>query len=322
MAMNYPKGSSFTPFFYNLGYRLQYIGLSIPVSSQKKEILSQYINSNINSVVTPEMIYRQENTNNYLLIECKLIDIVAKLDTRDSRQALGYLSLTDNELITYLGSLNNKKVTGMLEYSVLDEHIHSYNNNLKILSDVVDRAIGDHFPYRISSLKFEGSIIYYTYTLNGKKESIKITSDPLLLLIPLDPDVNLKDEYGKKVLEENLRMTVANKICPFIGIMEFSFNLEEVCEEVIPVWGLWSRTSKRKIKELLKYYLNEISKELKKKGLQIEYNRGTYNIPMVSINIAEKVRGYFRVSDSNKIASDSINLLDQMVIDEFTNEEL
>ncbi|MEN1985974.1 hypothetical protein [Paenibacillus hubeiensis] len=151
-------------------------------------------------------------------------------------------------------------------------------------------------------------------------EEHHITSDPLLLIIPIDPEVNLNSEYGREVLEQNLKMTIATRICPFVGYRNIQFSLEDICEDIIPVWQLWSKHPKNKIRELIKYYMRQLSKELEKTGLKISLDKGRYLIEEADLKIGDKVCNFFRFNSSEYLEKDSLDSVEQMVIEEWIGE--
>ena len=60
-------------------------------------------------------------------------------------------------------------------------------------------------------------------------------------------------------------MIIVARICPYIEFVDINFSIEEICKELIPIWDLWAKTPRTKVKELIKYYMSGIVKELKKR---------------------------------------------------------
>ncbi|ODA09258.1 hypothetical protein [Paenibacillus polymyxa] len=321
MGMDYPLSSRVYPYFYKKGFKIKFISFSLPIPQTTRKNVIKEINSTINTSVVPELIYENIENNELLLVECKLLDIVYDVENRDNKQAFGYLSLNSRELFDFLGE-DRKESESRLLYSVLDDYKDSYDQVLNKISSVVKKAANEHLAYDVSSIKVEDDQISLCIKndKDGQIGEFLITSDPLLLIIPLDPEVNMKDEYGRQAIEESLRMTIASKICPFVGFRDIEFNLEEICKEIIPVWEAWSKTPKAKVRELIKYYMRQLSKELEKKGLIINFQRGIYSIDKTDIKTGEKVRSFFRSSGSNHLASKSLDTLEQMVIEEWIGE--
>ncbi|MDT0123855.1 hypothetical protein Q9R46_14435 [Paenibacillus sp. RRE4] len=321
MGMDYPITSEVYPYFYQKGYRIKFISFLLQVPKLTKDKIQKQINTSINANVVPELIYENIETRELILLECKLLDIKYDPTNRDVKQAFGYLSLNDKEIFEYMGGIGEQNKSKLF-YSVLHENQSSYEEVLNTIAGIVKNTASDHLPFEVSGIKVNGNEIDLCLknSETGDIEEHHITSDPLLLIIPIDPEVNLKNEYGREVLEQNLKMTIATKICPFVGYKNIQFSLEDVCEEIIPVWRLWSKHPKTKIRELIKYYMRQLSKELEKIGLKIILDRGVYQIEKTDLKIGEKVRNFFRFNSSEYIEKDSLDSFEQMVIEEWIGE--
>lgn len=321
MGMEYPTTSRVSPYFHNKGYRIKCISFLLQVPEATKDKVKKQINTSINTNVVPELIYENIETKELILLECKLSNIEYDLTRRDVKQAFGYLSLNDKEIFEYMGGIGERNKSKLL-YSVSNEHQDSYETVLNTIADIVKNATSNHLPFEVSGIKVNGNEICLCVRDidTGFMEEHSVTSDPLLLIIPLDPEVNLKNEYGREVLEQNLRMTLASRICPFVGYRDIQFSLEDICEEIIPVWKLWSKHPKNKIREIIKYYIKQLSKELEKTGLKIDVEKGMYQIKKTDSKIGDKVRNFFRFNSAEYIAKESIDSLEQMVIEEWIGE--
>ncbi|WP_411552368.1 hypothetical protein [Paenibacillus lautus] len=293
--------------------------MPVPVEPRHKVI--QKIGTKINSVVVPELIFEHSTDRQLLIVECKLKDISLDVNDRDNRQAFGYLCLNDSDLSRYLGitrSSNSK-----LLYSVDREHIEAYCQVLSDISEIITETNFSYFPYEVSGISVDDSEITLLFKdETGHYKEICVAKESLPFIIPLDPEVNLKDEYGRQVVEENLRMIIAARICPYIEFADINFSIEEICKELIPIWDLWAKTPRTKVKELIKYYMSGIVKELKKRGCSVMYESGEYKLNKSDQKIAEKVRSYFRTGAPDDLAQESVRILDQMVLDELMEEDI
>ncbi|WP_025693128.1 hypothetical protein [Paenibacillus zanthoxyli] len=241
LSMNYSSTSHVNPYFRKKGYRLKYISLELPVPVEPRHKVIQQIGTKINSFVVPELIFEHNTDGQLLIVECKLKDISFDVNDRDNRQAFGYLCLSESDLSRYLGitrSSNSK-----LLYSVDRGHIEAYSQVLSDISEIITETNYSYFPYEVSGISVNDSEITLLFKdENDHYEEICVAKDPLPFIIPIDPEVNLKDEYGRQVVEENLRMIIAARICPFIEFTDIKFSIEEICKELIPIWDLWSKT--------------------------------------------------------------------------------
>jgi hypothetical protein len=319
--MDYPDNGPYNPVLRKKGYKIKNIGRKIPVPSDARKKIVEVVGSKINENVTPEIVYEHQDTSELLLLECKVESFPDDLETRGAKQALGYLCLNPRFLSEDFGQVPRKSHFAKILYATNYTETQKLNDTLKVLSTKVVESNGDCLSYDVSGIAVteKGAFII---TSDGEIEVIaSIPNGAIIYLIPVDPDLNLKDEYGNRVLEESLRNAIRIKIGSFVGFTELSFSINEICEEIIPVWGLWDSRPKKSIKELVRIYMGRITKDLNKRGLNIEFDKGLYKIPLVDHSIAEKIRSYLRSTRFMEIGGKSFKEIEQLVIEDVIDHD-
>jgi hypothetical protein len=320
MALDYPESSPFNPILHKRGYRIKSIGRIIPVPLEVRSKLdkSEY---GVNQRVVPEIIFENTVTGHLLLLECKSSAFSSGKDSRDTRQAIAYLSLPTGYLSDFLGQPHSRRGTTQVVYSVKNTHSKALRESLDAIADYLREAGLTPLRSRVVGLSSKDSGVYLCVEKGGNTEELRIASStPLansaaLYLIPIDPDINLKDEYGHQVMSESVVSALRTVIGGRLGITEIKFHINEFCQLVVPVWELWTPEPKKKLRQLIRHYINQVSEELRKKGLKIVYENGVYTLPLVGRDVSERVRGYLRSSKFNDVSKRAFGEDDQLVIE-------
>lgn len=323
MGMNYPEGGLFKPYLRSKGYRIKTIGQNISVKQDIYKKIAKSLGKKVNQNVVPEIIFIHDQSNELLLLECKVISFPPDLDQRSAQQALGYLSLSPEYVSEYLGLPKKNNLAGRLIYSVDENYSIHLNQTLNDLSSIVSEILGDSMDYEIMGMESASDGIFLYVGNNSKRQKIKITEavtknqGTVIYLIPLDPEVDLADKYGMDVLEQQVKNSLRIIIGRLIGIREISFSVVDVCKDVIPVWDLWTSKSTKKIRRLVKIHIDKIKSDLEKRGVKLLYDNGLYTVPKVDQKSVEKVRGYFK-SAVYEVGFNTIS--EQMNFDDFITD--
>ncbi|WP_066415295.1 hypothetical protein [Sutcliffiella cohnii] len=307
MALEYPDKTLINPILFNAGYVIKSIGEELLVPSKIRKEIGE---KKVNSKVTPEIIFKNEENSELLLLECKVKSFNGGFEERGTRQALGYLSLNPREVSKFLGLDVPSVPEVKLLYSVEEKSSELLEKTLSNLSDIVKRVDYKPLEYNIHGLEINEDGIYINLKCKSGIKYTKITNDlsPVLYIIPLDPEVNFKDEYGRKVLEEKVR----NALRPIIGrnisaTTEYSFYLEEVCKKAIPVWDVWSSLSRKKTLRLIKNFIDKVLVELSESGIEHTYNNRCYKIKSKNTKSIEKIRRFLTSKKYNSFNEEFFN---------------
>ncbi|QGH32579.1 hypothetical protein GI584_00095 [Gracilibacillus salitolerans] len=319
MGMAYPDNSLIEPILYKKGYVINSIGEELPVPDELRKRLGKHLHGRINRSVVPEIVFLNKGDNTLLLLECKVKSFSEDITKRGARQALGYLSLDPNGINSFLGMKKNNNLK--LLYSVAEEEYESLNDVLHNLSEIITDLRSNPVSYDIHSLTVNSDGIYIG---EKKDDDIKYTQvaknlEPVLYIIPVDPELNLKDEYGKKVLGEKVRNSIRIIIGRSISMKEQSFTLEEACKRVIPVWEKWVPKAQKPIIRIVKKYIDDLLAEISKKGLQYSYDKRRYKYTAVDESSIQKIRTYLTSSNYNNFKKEDLNF-EQLSFDDLEND--
>lgn len=320
MAMDYPESTLFNPVLHKRGYRIKSIGRTIPVPLEIRGKLERS-GHKVNQKIVPEIIFENVATGRLLLLECKSSSFSSDEDNRHTRQAIAYLSLPTKYASDFLGQPQSRRGTTDVVYSVKNSDSKKLRESLDVLAEYIRNTGLIPLSSHVVGLLSKGDGVYLCIEHTDSKEELRITNSTslansaVLYLIPIDPDINLKDEYGHQVISESVVSALRTVIGGRLGLTEIKFHINEFCELVVPVWELWAPEPKKKLRQLIRRYINEISEELRKKGLKIVYENGVYTLPSVRSDVSEKVRGYLRSSKFNDVSKMALGEDNQLVIE-------
>ncbi|WP_216638242.1 hypothetical protein, partial [Brevibacillus brevis] len=226
MGMDYQSANPYVkPFLRNLGYQVKYIGYPIPVKPEAHRKLMKTLGNKVNQIVVPEIIYEHQHTRNIILLECKVLSFSEDLNERAARQAVGYLSLTGDYVASYLGIRPSQFPEAKLLYAIDSKFTEDLKQTLDTLSLTVVSVTGDTITYDIVGMEKKDDGVYInTNDGNFKVIDGSVTENPAVLyLIPIDPELDFEDQYGREVLMQQVRSTIVSKIGRLIGYTQFDF---------------------------------------------------------------------------------------------------
>ncbi|MDP9371494.1 MAG: hypothetical protein M3Q65_03365 [Chloroflexota bacterium] len=113
-----------------------------------------------------------------------------------------------------------------------------------------------------------------------------------LYVVPLDPDIDLRDPYGRRVLEERLRVALVGSIGRQLSRGAVSVTWDDLMREAIPVWQIWNAESRRTLVRQFRPHVRATLRELNRLGARYEESPGGFAIPEVKPDIASKIRRY------------------------------
>ncbi|MRX56503.1 hypothetical protein GJU41_21375 [Bacillus idriensis] len=321
MSLDYPDDSLFYPYLQRKGIKIKVIGQQVPVPSLVRTKFKEKYNTKINQIVEPEIIFENTTTGDIILLECKTSSFSNNLEDRGAKQALGYLSLENNTLRQYLGlSTESTKVNDL---KVLYSTNNKYIEELDIVLDNLNQkliGITGNLDYEVIGIETNSNGIYINLNENQGSKKIKISkiapgniNGSVMYIIPLDPSINFKDEYGLKVIEEKIKTTLLISMGRMAGIKDYQFSVSDVCNRIIPVWDIWSPKAKKKVKRLVIRFLKRIIGEMKEKKLNVDFDGVYVKVYKCDQNTADKLRIYLKSIQFN----DVFNETEQIEMGEF-----
>ncbi|PED08023.1 hypothetical protein COL30_19295 [Bacillus pseudomycoides] len=325
MTLDYTHKSNFNPYFKKQGYVLKSIEESIPLNPEVYQKISAV--TKISQRVTPEMILKHQETGNLLLLECKVKSFDSNAEDRACRQALGYLSLTPEYLSEFLGGTEDEKNTASLLYATDHNHTEKLNSTLNKLKSTVLKTVGRSLEPEILGIEINKSGCFIQKKAPELEDPVKIVDLPtlqekaILYLIPFEPNSSI-DEYGKLVLEKQVRNTIRAILGRNLGNTEFTFTSTDICKAINPLWDKLPSKLKKKIKRIVHTYILDVIRVLKTKNVQGTHEEQIYKFPPIDQNTLEKVRRFLITNKFIEVGKDSFDEIDQLTIEEFLESEL
>ncbi|MFC5775853.1 hypothetical protein [Ectobacillus antri] len=323
MSLEYPEQSGFYPYLREKGYVIKAIEASIPVNPKNYNALSKHVK--VNQIVTPEMILEHNRTGELMLLECKVNSFDVDFEHTASKQAIGYLSLEPDYLAEFMGTNQNREAKAHLIYATDEEYADQLRETLGTLQEKTINIIGDSLDYEVLGMEISEEGCFIVKTSSKGLEKIKITNysalqkGAVLYIVPFEPNSKI-DEYGKVVLERQVRNSLRVFIGKYIGYQEFSFNSTTICEDINPVWSKLPSYFKKKIRRLVHNYILDVARELNHLGLKILAENQVYRVPMVDRKIASRVRRFLLSEKFVGVGEENFNELEQLTIDDFLAE--
>ncbi|WP_257127985.1 hypothetical protein [Bacillus thuringiensis] len=325
MTLDYTHKSNFNPYFKKQGYVLKSIEESIPLNPEVYQKISAV--TKISQQVTPEMILRHQETGNLLLLEFKVKSFDSNTEDRACRQALGYLSLTPEYLNEFLGGTEDEKNTASLLYATDNNHTEKLNSTLTELKSTVLKTVGKSLDPEILGIEINNSGCFIQKKAPELEDPVKIVDLPILqekailYLIPFEPNSSI-DEYGKLVLEKQVRNTIRAILGRNLGNTEFTFNSTDICKAINPLWDKLPSKLKKKIKRIVHTYILDVISVLKTKNVHGINEQQVYKFPPIDQNTLEKVRRFLITNKFIEVGKNSFDEIDQLTIEEFLESEL
>lgn len=119
------------------------------------------------------------------------------------------------------------------------------------------------------------------------------SQDPYpLYVVPLDPDIDLRDLYGRRVLEERLRVALVGSIGRQLSRGAVSITWDDLMREAIPVWQIWNAVSRRTLVRQFRPHVQATLRELNRLGARYEESPGGFAIPELKPDVASRIRRY------------------------------
>ncbi|WP_336820355.1 hypothetical protein [Bacillus thuringiensis] len=312
MCMEYPEQGDVYPYFYKKGYRIKLVSPKIVIPLEVKHIIEKKLKCKINQEVAPEIVFEHNDNNEILLLECKLNGFNVDYSHRNTKQALGYLSLPNEYVVNYLG--NEKAGNVKLLYSVLQDDIIKMNETLCQLGEILNDMGKSSLPHQIFGIHIDNESLYLSITdMSGTQlgsykimDGTQLEDSIALYIIPLDPEINLKDKYGRAVLEQKIRNKISVLLGKYLLYREVTLSPVEICKQLIPVWDMWESQSKSKITVLVRTFISEMLKSLCDIGIKFERNSSGFTVDKLSRKKYDKLIQYLASAEYNKLGKDII----------------
>ncbi len=298
--------SSVRPIFREDGFVLQSIAPALRPSI-RTQLLAHESGTPIQEKALPDLLLKNQESNTMLPIECKLTGFGASSGSREVKQANILLSVLGPELAASIGLPKPDQWQCYLYY-VLEADNH--NAMFETLSQLTQHLQDVHIKTNTSGtigieIDTDGiylkAVPYETSPLPSLRNPVPTCvakleegDDPRpLYLIPIDPDIGLKDElYGIRVLEERVRSSVISLIGRRLDDTRFEVHEDEIMQTAIELWGYWEHEPAKSslLRKIARPYLRELLDGLRRLGADIKYEQRIIRFRAVTPKLAAEIR--------------------------------
>ncbi|MBY0201399.1 hypothetical protein H7U05_29705 [Priestia megaterium] len=295
LTLPYPKSSNFHPYFYKQGYKINQIEKSIPLDPRNVKRFKETFESK--KAVTPEMVLYHEKKKEYLLIECKVQKFDVDWSHHGTRQAAGYMSLSEDYLKDIFALERNAKIKAKIFYGIQKEEEAEMYTTLQCISETVKEIIGYAMPHETFGIQFKSDGLYLSLRQEEKIEEINVinkkalSNNAMIYIIPVDINGHL-DTESKEVLQIQVRNVLRSILGKNIGLRDFSFTSTTICEKINPVWAQLPSTFKKKMKRWVHNYIKEIIEEIVSMGVRVDISEQNYSFNIVDERKAKNIRKF------------------------------
>lgn len=297
---------SVRPVFREDGFELQSIAPALRPSI-RTQLLARESGTPIQEQARPDLLLKNQESYTMLPIECKLSGFGAGSGSREVRQANILLSVVGPELAASIGLPHPDQWQCYLYYVLeADNHNTMFDTLSQLAQHLQDVHIETNTWGTIGiEIDTDGiyleAVPYETSPLPSLRNPVPTCvvkleqgDDPRpLYLIPIDPDIGLKDElYGIRVLEERVRSSVISLIGRRLEATQFEIHEDEIMQTAIEVWGYWEHEPDKSslLRKLVRPYLRKLLDELRLLGADIKYEQRIIRFQDVTPKLAAEIR--------------------------------
>jgi hypothetical protein len=271
LALRAPGESPLRPILREEGFSIQAVNPLLPLPLQTG-VLAREAGFNLLQAPTPDFLLANQDRHVILIIECKLSSFGPDLMRRDSQQAMSFLALNGPHVADFMGWSNPDRWKTHLLYIVTGGSEELMDNTLKKLSEHLrtTRISPSSFNAVGVDVREDGIYLVPAHAdgvLECLKEDIKVLeleegeNPRLLYLIPLDVNINRRDEYGNRALQERIRIGFLETLGRQLDKPDFEVDLEEMMSSAFEIWDILDRDNRRYYRNRARTYLRrEIEK--------------------------------------------------------------
>ena len=308
LFLAWPAPPSFvSPVFRKEGFVLESIAppLSTPLQARAR---AQAGGLPIGLTARPDVLLRQQDERQFLLIECKKSSFGPGSDT--SEQARALLACSGIYLAERIGLKSPEHWKDFLLYVVTGGQEPQMQATLQALALEMEEnhistsgngAIGVHIrgdgvylvnPDSQSAVPVDS--LRSTVGKGLRVMELEEGEDPRpLYLIPLDPSVDVRDPFERRVLEERVRQALTSLIGSRLDASRLEVTMEEIMVAVTEVWEVWEDSSARKgFRNAVRAYVREVLRRIRRLEVEVELQEQRFVFKQVTPDVARRVRRY------------------------------
>lgn len=251
----------------------------------------------------PELVLRHGAGRRLLTVECKASSFGP--DTTQARQAMGLISSSGPHLSGTFGLVDADGWTADVLFAVSYPQQGDMETCLEVLSRRLDAARIAPTPSTSCGIELRSDGVYLCFARPDRMpfpvtDELRVATlepgeDPRpLYVIPLDPSINARDEYGQRVVEERVRTALAYLIASRLARETFAVTWDELMTAAIEVWPLWQdRTSTRYLSERVRRYVEGVLKDMAtSSSVEVRISSTGFSLEGVRSDVAARIRDY------------------------------
>ena len=308
------------PVLYEGNYNLYCIAPQIPLERVALEKINISGNTiEIQQTVGPDLVLTRKEKNEVILLELKETGFGPT--ATQASQANSLLSIKGNHLVQYFGISIIPEGVSRLTYAIgKDSSIPMYDTLQELVGKLKSIGIDACDPETVGIsvradgvyLIFDGAgqgPVYDLHKLHGPEVRVmkldEITDPRPLYLIPLDPSVDATDEYGRAVLEERVRSSIASLIGSQVDNPNFTITIDEILDLAIKVWTFWrDNDAKKCLRNSVKAHIRLLLDDLRRLGVTINVNQSEISFVDISSSQALVIRKHLSSAGYRKTEVD------------------
>lgn len=296
----------YKPIFREDGYVLQAIApsLTVPLSSLTR---AREKNVSINASVSPEALLKNSPKQVLLPIECKMSSFSPNSTT--CAQANALLSLSGADIARNFPLRPEDGWQSYVTYVVQNGDQDAMHSTLQDLGNVLRNAAIEVEDYGAFGIEITADGVYlqaasgseipvtaFSNSPDGRIQvmQLKDGDDPRsLYLIPFDPSIDANDLYGKRVIEERIRIALITAIGSNLDQPEFDIEEDSIMNDALEIWSLWKDSGARSnLMRGVRQYIDQILREIRRFGIETERKQGVLSFSNISPSNALEIRRY------------------------------
>ncbi|RAK15453.1 hypothetical protein B0I26_12123 [Anoxybacillus vitaminiphilus] len=320
LSLPYPDNSIFYPYFNRKGFKVKQIEQSIPLEKNSVKKLNKVFASK--KMVTPEVVLYNDESKEYLLVECKVKPFNLDWNEHSTQQAAGYMSLSIDYLKWVFALQQKHNIKAQLIYSVEQGKEEEMFNTLTAINNTVQQILGYAMKYDAFGIGVKSDGIYLNFVNNKEAKNIKVANEKILsnhavlYIIPVDINGQL-DEENKHILETQVRNTLRSIIGKNVGPRSFSFNSIEICKKINPIWEQLPTHFKKKMKRWVHNYIKQVIEKISSMGIKVHVHEQNYSFPAINEQKTQAIRKFLISEKFIETGQDIFSEFEQITIDEF-----
>ncbi len=298
------RGAKYSPVFRANGYGLYRIAPPIPVSMTVVARAAAAVPPlDMVERPAPELVLRNGEARRLLTVECKASSFGP--DGKQARQAMGLISCGGPHTASVFGLDGPEGWAAHALFAVTHPQQGDMESCLEVLSGRLEAVRIEPTPSTSCGIELRNDGVYLHFARSDRMpftvpDDMRVVTlepgeDPRpLYVIPLDPSINAQDEYGRRAVEERVRLALAYLIGSRLGEEELSISWEELLTAAIEVWPLWGdRDSKRYVSERVRRYVERVLDDIGAiPALGVRVSSAGFALEGVRPAVAARIRDY------------------------------